>query len=176
MIISQSKSRKWSAASAILVDFDLPQDVDVADIVIVLNDESHLTAVSGPNVMLGKALTTEPGPMPASDTLSGQLHNMPRKTDRAFFYTKSQGRILEMDIRPMIIRAADEANEQFYGVDGISPSQILSGEVGTPSGASDHLYSTLDALSQQSMHMSGLPGSGKCPGDCRVKTPVTTGE
>ena len=174
VIVSQSDAGKWSGASAILVDFDLPQGVDVADIVIVLNEKDHLDALSSPNVMLGKALTIESGPMPQSDTLSGQLHNMPHKTDRAFFYAKSQGHLLELDLKTMTIRSADEENERFYGVHGVSQSQILSGQVGTPFDASDQLYSTLDALTQQSMHMSGLPGSGKCPGDCRVRAPVTT--
>lgn len=174
MIVSQSNAGKWSGASAILVDFNLPQGIDVADIVIVLNHEDQLDALSSSDVMLGKALTIEPGPMPQSDTLSGQLHNMPHKPDRAFFYAKSQGRLLEMDLKTMTVRAADEENERFYGIHGISPSQILSGQVGTPFDASYLLYSTLDALAQQSIHMSGLPGSGKCPGDCRVKAPVTT--
>lgn len=174
MIVSQSDAGKWSGASAILVDFDLPQGVDVAEIVILLNEKDHLDALSSPNVMLGKALTIESGPTPQSDTLSGQLHNMPHATDRAFLYAKSQGQLVEVDLKPMTIRAADEENERFYGVHGISQTQILSGQVGTPFDASDHLYGTLDALTQQSMHMSGLPGSGNCPGDCRVKAPVTT--
>lgn len=64
----------------------------------------------------------------------------------------------------MIVRAADEENERFYGEHGISPSQILSGQVGTPFDASNSLYSTWNAVVPQSIHMSGSSGSGKCPG------------
>lgn len=174
VIVSQSDAGKWSGASAILVDFDLPQGVGVADVVIVLNHKDHLGLKERPNVILGNTLTIDSGPMPQSDTLSGQLHNMPHATDRAFFYAKSQGRLVELDLGTMIFRTADEENERFDGVHGVSQTQILSGQVGTPFDASDHLYRTLDALTQQSMHISGLPGSGKCPGDCRVKAPVTT--
>ena len=175
VIVARSNAGKWSGASAILIDYDLPQDVDVADIVIVLNDEAQLSAVSGSNAMLGKALVIEPGPIPPSDTPTGQLHNMPQKNDVAFFYAKSKGKLLELDLKPMVIRAAGAENERFYGVVGIAASEILSGNVGTPSGASDLLYNTLNALDQQSLHMSGLPEPGKCPGDCRIAEPATMG-
>ena len=98
---------------------------------------------------------------------------MTHDKDRVFLYAGSKGRLLEMDIKPMIICAADAENEQFYGVHGISPRQILAGEVSTPSGASDLLYNTLNALYQRSPHLNGLPGPGKRPGDCRVKALVT---
>ena len=69
-----------------------------------------------------------------------------------------------MGLKTMIVRAADEENERFYGEHGISPSQNLSGRVSTLFDASNSLHSTLDALAQRSIHMSGFPGSGKCPG------------
>lgn len=175
MIVARSNAGKWSGASAILVDYDLPQDVDVADIIVVLSNEAQLSAVSDSNVMLGNVLAIEPGPIPPSDTPTGQLHNMPQNADFAFSYAKSKGKLLELDLKSMIIRAADAENERFYGVSGIAGSEILSGQVGTPSGVSDHLQNILNALDQQSLHMSGLPESGNCPGDCRVKAPVTVG-
>lgn len=175
MIVARANAGKWSGASAILVDYDLPPEVDVADIVIVLNDEAQLSAVSGSNAMLGKALAIEPGPIPPSDTPTGQLHNAARRNDVAFSYAKSTGKLLELDLKTMVVRTANAENERFYGVSGIAASEILSGQVGTPSGVSDLLQNTLNALDQQSLHMSGLPESGKCPGDCRVKAPMTGG-
>lgn len=172
-MVSLSKAGKWSGASAILVDFDLPQGVDVADVVIVINNEDHLSAITSPNVMLGKGLSIEQGPIPPSDTPSGQLHNMPKKEDVAFFYAKNKGELAEMDISPMVIRPADAENERFYGVQAVAPGEILSGQVATPAGASDYLQNTLNALMQKSLNLSGLPAAGKCPGDCRVKAPAT---
>lgn len=174
MIISRLSSGKWSGASAILVDFDLPDGVDVADIVVVLNNEESLNFVSGQGGMIGKGLTIEPGPIPPTDAPAVQSRTAPRRKDLNFAYAKSTGHLLEVDIKPLIIHEANGENEQFYGVPGISAKEILSGQVRTPSGASDHLYSTLDALDQRAPSLSGLPKPGKCPGDCRVRAPATT--
>jgi lipid-binding SYLF domain-containing protein len=173
VIVSRLPNRKWSGASAIVVDYDLPQGVDVADIVIVINDQHGMDLISSPSGMLGKGLTIEPGPIPETDAYAAKQRTIPRKKDVALYYVKSKGHLTEMDLKPMVIREAHAENERFYGVPGVSAREILSGQTKTSSSASDHLYSTLNAIDRQVQSLSGLPKSGKCPGDCRVKAPTT---
>ena len=173
VIISRLPDGKWSGASAIVVDFDLPPSVDVADIVIVANDQHGLDLISSPSGILGKCLTVEPGPMPESDAYAAPQRKIPRKKDVTLYYVKSKGHLTEMDLKPMVIREAHAENERFYEVPGVSAREILSGQTKTSSSASDHLYSTLNAIDRQVQSLSGLPKSGKCPGDCRVRVPTT---
>jgi lipid-binding SYLF domain-containing protein len=172
VIVSRLPDGKWSGASAIVVDYDLPQGVDVADIVIVVNDQAGLDLIFSSSGMLMKGLSVEPGPIPESDAYAAQLHTTSRRKDAAFYYVKSKGHLAEMDLKHMIIREAIAENERFYGLPDVSAREILSGQTQTSSGASDHLYSTLNAIDQQSQSLSGLPKSGKCPGDCRVRAPT----
>jgi lipid-binding SYLF domain-containing protein len=172
VIVSRLPNRKWSGASAIVVDYDLPQGVDVADIVIVINDQHGMDLISSPSGMLGKGLTIEPGPIPETDAYAAKQRTIPRKKDVALYYVKSKGHLTEMDLKPMVIHEANAENERSYGVPGVSAREILSGQAKTSSSASDHLYSTLDAIDYQRQSLSGLPKSGKCPGDCRIKAPA----
>jgi lipid-binding SYLF domain-containing protein len=173
VIVSRLPDRKWSGASAIVVDYDLPQGVDVADIVIVINDQHGMDLISSPSAMLGKGLNVEPGPIPECDAYAAKQRKIPRKKDVTLYYVKSKGHLTEMDLKPMIIREANAENERFYGVPGVSANEIMSGHTKTSSCASDHLYITLDAIDHQRQSLSGLPKSGKCPGDCRIKAPAT---
>lgn len=173
VIVARLPDGKWSGASAIVVDLDLPQGVDVADVVIVVNDQAGLDLISSSNGMLGKSLTIEPGPIPESDSYAAQLRTKPRKKDAILYYVKSKGHLAEVDLKNMVIREATSENERFYGVSGVSAKGILSGQTKRSSGASNHLCSTLNALDQQLRILSGLPKAGKCPGDCRVRAPAT---
>ena len=173
VVVSRLPDGKWSGASAIVVDYDLPQGVDVVDIVIIANGQDSLELLSSPNRTLGKTLNIEPGPIPESDAYAAQQHSAPRKKNVTLYYVKSKGHLAEMDLKQMVIREANAENERFYGVPGVSAKEILSGQTKTSSSASEHLYSTLSALDNQSQSLSGLPKSGKCPGDCRVRAPTT---
>jgi lipid-binding SYLF domain-containing protein len=173
VVVSRLPGGKWSGASAIVVDYDLPEGVHVADIVIVINDQHGMDLVSSPSAMLGKSLTVEPGPLPETDAYAAKQRPIPRKKGVTLYYVKSKGHLAEMDLKPLVIREANAENERFYGVPGVSAKEILSGQTKTSSSASDQLYSTLDAIDHQRQSLSGLPKSGKCPGDCRVKAPTT---
>jgi lipid-binding SYLF domain-containing protein len=173
VLISRLPDRKWSGASAIIVDYDLPESVDVADVVIVINDQHGMDLISSPSTMLGKWLTVEPGPLPVTDAYAAPQRSIPRKKDVTLYYVKSKGHLAEMDLKLMIISEANAENERFYGVPSVSAKEILSGQTKTSSSASDQLYSTLDTIDHQRQSLSGLPKSGKCPGDCRVKAPTT---
>lgn len=175
MIVSRLPDGKWSGASAIVVDYALPPGVDVADIVIVINDETGMDLISSPTGTLGNGIAVEPGPMPESDAYAGQQSKIPRKRDVTLYYVKSKGHLAEMNLKSMAIREANAENESFYGVQGVSAKEILSGQTKTSSSASDQLYSTLDAIDHQRQNLSGLPKAGKCPGDCRVRAPTTEG-
>jgi lipid-binding SYLF domain-containing protein len=173
VIVSRLPDGKWSGASTIVVDYDLPPGVDVADIVIVVNDRNGLDLVFSPSGMLGKDLAIEPGPIPESDAYAAQQRTTPQKKGATLYYVKSKGHLAEMDLESMIIREANAENGRFYGLPGVSAREILSGQTKTSSSASDHLYSTLNAIDQQRQSLSGLPKPGKCPGDCRVRAPMT---
>jgi lipid-binding SYLF domain-containing protein len=173
VLISRLPDRKWSGASAIIVDYDLPESVDVADVVIVINDQHGMDLISSPSTMLGKWLTVELGPLPVTDAYAAPQRSIPRKKDVTLYYVKSKGHLAEMDLKLMIISEANAENERFYGVPSVSAKEILSGQTKTSSSASDQLYSTLDTIDHQRQSLSGLPKSGKCPGDCRVKAPTT---
>jgi hypothetical protein len=160
-MISRLPDGKWSSASAIVVHYELPEGVDVADMVVLVNSEDGFNP---------------PGPIPQSDAPAASLRTMPRQKDLGFFYAKSKGELLEVDLRYLVIREATAENERSYGVPGVSARKILSGQVSIPSGTPDQLYSTLKALDQRSLSLSGLPKPGKCPGDRRIKAPVTRGE
>ena len=174
VIISRLPAGQWSNASAVVVELDLPEDVDVADIVVVLNDQDDLNAISRQAQSPGKALKTEPGPIPESDTYASHMCKALGEHTSNFFYAKSKGHLLQLDLRNLEIREASGENENFYGVPGVSVGQILSGQVKSPSGASAQLNSTLAALEKQNPSLSGLPKSGNCPGDRRVRAPRAT--
>ena len=62
VIASRLRDGQWSSASAIVVEFELPQDVDVADVVVVINSQDALDVLSRPGEAPGKALDVEPVP------------------------------------------------------------------------------------------------------------------
>lgn len=173
VVISRITPDRWSGVSGISVDYDLPEGIDVADIVVVVNDEHGLEALSRPSNILGKGLAIMPGPIPQSQATASRSPTTARTKDMVFFYVKSKGQLVELDLGHLIIREAKAENERFCGMPGVSAKEILSGQVETPSGASDHLYSTIKSLERRSASLSGLPKSGKCPGDHRVRVPVT---
>lgn len=174
IIISRLHAGQWSNASAIVVDLELPEDVDVADMVVVVNDQEDLDAISRQAQSPGKGLKIEPGQIPASDAYAARMRKAPGETTKNLFYAKSKGQLLQLDLKVLVIRAADGENEGFYGVPGVSVEEILSGQVNSPSGASAQLNSTLNALEQQNPSLSGLPKPGSCPGDRRIRAPATT--
>jgi lipid-binding SYLF domain-containing protein len=176
VMISRLPDGKWSSASAIVVHYELPEGVDVADVVILVNSEDGFKPRLTPGGLLELGLNIAPGPIPQSDAPAASLRTVTRQKDLGFFYAKSKGELLEVDLRYLVIREATAENERFYGVPGVSAREILSGQVSTPSGTSDQLYSTLKALDQRNISLSGLPKPGKCPGDRRIKAPVTRGE
>lgn len=167
--ISRLPDGKWSGASAIVVDSGLPEGIDVADVVLVMNGEDGFSAVSSPKERLARGHTIEPGPMPQSDVAGAPMRTTPRSKDVSFFYAKSKGELIELGLGDLVIREVNRENERYYGVPGVTSSEILSGQVRTPSGASDQLYSTLSAIDQQSQNLHGLPNPGKCPGDYRIR-------
>lgn len=174
IIISRLHAGQWSNASAIVFDLELPEDVDVADMVVVANNQDDLDAISRQAQSPGKGLKIEPGPIPESDAYAARMRKAPGETNTNLFYAKSKGQLLQLDLKHLEIRAADGENERFYGVPGVSVEEILSGQVESPSGASAQLNSTLTALEQQNPSLSGLPKPGNCPGDRRIRAPAAT--
>lgn len=174
VIASRLRDGQWSSASAIVVEFELPQDVDVADVVVVINSQDALDVLSRPGEAPGKALDVEPGPIPESDAYAGKMRKTLQNITSSFFYAKSKGHLIQLDLRQLVIREASGENERFYGVPGVSVEEILSGQVKSPSGASAQLNSTLTTLGQQNPSLSGLPKPGNCPGDRRIKAPMAT--
>jgi lipid-binding SYLF domain-containing protein len=172
-MISRLPDGEWSSASAIVVHYELPEGVDVADVVILVNSKDGFSPRWNPCGLLELGLNIAPGPIPQSDAPAASLRTMPLQKDLGFSYAKSKGELLDVDLRYLVIREATAENERFYGVSGIPAREILSTQVSTPSGTSDQLYSTLKALDQRNLSLSGLPKPGKCPGDCRIKAPVT---
>jgi lipid-binding SYLF domain-containing protein len=125
VVILRLLDGKWLGASAIVVDYDLPLGVDVADIVIMANDQHSLNLISSLSVMLGKDLTIEAGLIPESDAYAAQQRVTPRKKGVTLCYVKSKGHLAEMDLKPMIIREVNAENERFYGVPGRHGHNIL---------------------------------------------------
>lgn len=165
---------KWSGSSAILIDnkASFPSDVNVVDVVLVINDEHGMNALLDSVVALQKYLTVAPGPIPRSGAPQGQSSTTGSASSSAWAYVKSKGELVEMDLSSLVIREAAEENGRFYGVDGVSGREILSGQAKAPSGVADQLSSTVRTLDQQSSDLSGLPKPGKCPGDRRVRAPT----
>ena len=174
VIISRLHAGQWSNASAIIVDLELPEGVDVADILVIVNNQGDLDAISREARSTGQRPKIEPGPIPESDAYAAQMRKQPGESTRNFFYAKSKGHLLQLDLELLTIREASEENERFYGVSGVSVEEILSGQVKSPSGTLAPLGSTLTAVEQQNPSLSGLPKPGNCPGDHRIKAPVAT--
>jgi lipid-binding SYLF domain-containing protein len=171
VIVSRLRDGQWSGPSAIVVDFDLPEDVDVADIVVAINNNDDLDAILGQSEVPGKGLDIEPGAIPESDAYATRMRKTPREGTANFLYAKSKGHLLQLDLKHLAIRQADGGNETFYGVPGVSVGEILSGQSKSPSAASTRLNGTLNALGQQNPSLSGLPKPGDCPGDRRIRAP-----
>jgi lipid-binding SYLF domain-containing protein len=160
VFISRLHDKQWSGPAAIVVDVDLPENVDVADIVVVINNKGDLDAVSRQSEMPGKGLDVESGPIPESDAYAARMRKTPRESTANFLYAKSKGHLLQLDLRHLVMRPADGQNEKFYGVPGVSVDEILSGQTKSPSDASTQLNSTLNALEQTNPSLSGLPKAG----------------
>jgi lipid-binding SYLF domain-containing protein len=171
VMVSRLRDGQWSGPSAIVVDFDLPESVDVADIVVTINNKDDLDALLRQSEVPGNGLDIEPGPIPESDAYAIRMHKTPRESTANFLYAKSKGHLLQLDLKHLAIRQADGENEAFYGVPGVSVEEILSGQARLPSDASTRLKSTLNVLGQQNPSLSGLPKPGDCPGDRRVRAP-----
>lgn len=171
VVITRLHDTQWSGPAAIVVDVDLPEGIDVADIVIAINNKDDLDAVSRQSEMPGKGLDLEPGPIPESDAYAAHMRKTPRESMANLLYAKSKGHLLHLDLRHLLIRPADQENEKFYGVPGVSVEEILSGQVKSPSDAPAQLNRTLNALEQPNSSLSGLPKAGNCPGDRRIRAP-----
>jgi lipid-binding SYLF domain-containing protein len=159
VVVSRLPTGQWSSASTIVVEYDLPQDIDVADMVVVINSQDDLDCMSSQRELSGKGLDIEPGPIPESDAYAARARRAPQRNTVSFSYSKSKGHLIELDLKHLVIREADGENELFYGVPGVSIRDILSGQIKTPSGASTQLCSTLNALRQPNSSLSGLPRS-----------------
>ena len=172
VVVSRLNGGGWSPASAINVDLELPQDVEVADIVVMFKGQSDLDGLLNPDAKFGKGHVSEPGPIPRSDAPAAQLRSSFQDKGPLLSYAKSKGQLVELNLRHLALREVNAENERFYGVSGITMREILSGQAKTPSGTSGDLYSTLNAIDQANPSLSGLPKPGKCPGDCRVRAPT----
>lgn len=154
-----------------VVDFDRPKDVDVADVVVAINKKDDFDTVLRQSDIPGKGLDVEPGPIPKSDAYTTRMRTTPRESMANFLYAKSKGHLLQLDVRYLVIRPADRENETHFGVSGVPIEGILSGQVKSPSDTSTQLNSTLNALEQPNLSLSGLPKAGNCPGDRRIRAP-----
>lgn len=162
VVVSRLADGTWSGPSTILVDHNpglLSPDTDALDVVLVIN--SGMKSLSDSVVALQKCLDIAAGPIAQGGPGSTQAST--------WSYAKSKGERVEIDLSSLRFREAADENARFYGVEGVSGSEILSGQVKAPSGVSDHLSRTLHVMDNQSGSLSGLPKPGKCPGDRRIK-------
>lgn len=172
VLVSWLDDRKWSGASAILADYDLPDGIDVADIIVVINDEVSLNALSHSSSVLGEDLAIKLGPISQSEASTTKPQAVSQRENISLVYVKSKGQLLDIDAKDMMIRHASKENARFYNDLNVSAQEIISRQVRILDEALDHLHSTLGALGKLDTDLSGLPKPGKCPGDCRVRAPV----
>lgn len=170
VILARSPDGKWSDTAGILVDFDLPKtsELEVIDVVLVFRDKQSLEAISRDDCVLGKTLRFSPGPLPKSDA-GAEGYSTDSFLAPVWIYAKSKGHSIDLKLDGLKIYQAQDENDRYYGVHGISAKEILSGQAKGPSGGASTLRTTITALDTQSGDYSGLPASGSCPGDKRVR-------
>ena len=124
------KPRSWSPPSFITLrsaGLGLVYGVDVYDCVVVLNTASALSAYTDPNAEAklggGLALAAGPANVGGAATAAGSE----RET---VVYTRSRGLYGGVSVEGTAVREDQKANEEFYGVKGVTSRGILGGEVG----------------------------------------------
>lgn len=171
VVIARLPDGKWSEAAGVLVDFhaDLPTDVDVADVVLVVNDKYSVGILSRDDCILGKSLRIAPGPILKSDAGTESSYLTDSTDVPAWVYAKSKGQILDLDLSGLIVREALSENERAYGVAGISTREMMSGTVKGPARSTNYLFDTVSALESQSGDYSRLLAPGSCTSDRRIR-------
>lgn len=164
VLVNRLPDGTWSGPSAILIDYKpnlVPTDIDALDVVLVINDRGAMDSLSDCVVSLQRCLTVATGPVSQGRSV--------QTSASAWSYAKSRGERVEVDLGHLVLREATKENARFYGVEGVSGREILSGQAKTPTGVSDYLSRMLNVMDSRSGNLSGLPKPGKCPGDRRLK-------
>jgi SH3 domain-containing YSC84-like protein 1 len=132
-IVVARAGKGWSGPSAIGTGgagFGLQIGAQVSEFVIVLNTPDAVKAFSrGGNVSLGADVSVAAGPVGrdlAADVLP---------TAAVYTYSRSQGLFAGVSLEGTLLVSRDDTNAEYYGRKGVTPSQILSGQVKPPKGA-----------------------------------------
>ena len=147
---------RWSPPSFITLrsaGLGLVYGVDVYDCVIVLNTASALSAYSEPNaeVKLGGGLALAAGPANiggAATAASDERETM--------VYTRSRGLYGGVSVEGTVVKEDRRANEEFYGIKGLTSRGILGGEVGVLQGGEDDGHGKRTGKGKWPMGAKGL--------------------
>ena len=121
VIVARLLNGDWSDAAGILVDFDgnLGSGVDVVDVTLVINDCHAVSSFLEGDCILGKTIRIAPGPLPKSDAGSVSSYSSKPSDAPVWYYAKSKGQLLEVDLAGLRIRDAGVSTEQYYGAQEI---------------------------------------------------------
>jgi hypothetical protein len=114
VVIADLHDKQWSGPAAIVVDVDVPEDVDAADVVVAINNNDDSDAVSRQSEVPGKGLDVEPCPIPESDAYAARVSKAPGEDTANFLDAKSKGHLLQSDPKHLVVRPADGENENSY--------------------------------------------------------------
>ncbi|HEY2681246.1 MAG TPA: lipid-binding SYLF domain-containing protein [Candidatus Udaeobacter sp.] len=111
----------------------------VKDLVLVLNTDKAVEALSHGNVKLGAELSVSAGPSGASAEAETAFTNVDM-----YSYAQSNGVFAGLSIEGSVIAPRDNVNREFYGKN-VTASDILSGKMQAPA-AAEPLMTVLDSV------------------------------
>jgi len=131
VVVARTKNG-WSGPSAIGtggVGFGLQIGAEVTEFVFVLNTDAAVQAFSRDvNVTLGGDISVAAGPLGRN----AEAGITPLAA--IYTYSRSQGLFAGVSLEGTVIGTRNDANAEYYGR-RVTPEEILSGKVPTPSGA-----------------------------------------
>jgi SH3 domain-containing YSC84-like protein 1 len=131
VVVARTKNG-WSGPSAIGtggVGFGLQIGAEVTEFVMILNTDAAVQAFSRDvNVTLGGDISVAAGPIGRN----AEIGVTPIAA--IYTYSRSQGAFAGISLEGTVIGTRNDANAEYYGR-GVTPAEILSGQVPPPSGA-----------------------------------------
>ena len=122
-----------------------------------------------PSCTLGTDIQTVVGPVGGGDTADNAIKM--RSSSPCWTWVKGKTQWCDTKIDGTVIFEWIGENERFYGVEGVTSSQILKGEVHAPTGPLMEFKEVLGGCEKQDWSHRKLPSPGS-PGEFRVKPPA----
>ena len=149
--------------------FGFQVGLQMTDVVLVLMSRQSVEGISGGKFTLGVDASVAAGPV--GRTVSANTDPMLKA--QVMSYSRSEGVFLGVAFEGTVISVDDGANAKVYGVSDILASQILEGNIGTPSAAAEAFRA---ALTKATASIGAATPAEAAPAPAKPATPAAPAE